>query len=365
MTFLRARWRWVVGAIALLAIAFALTLALPVPLWRTGRSPVASLELHAGQLPANAGARVWVDTDAACGAGARTDADDCLALALLLRSRGVRVVGISTVFGNASLAVTDRVTRVVAQMFASAGNKPAVHTGAANASATHTPARDAMRRALREGPLTIVVLGPLTNVAAALDGEPEVQGNVAQLIAVMGHRAGHVFHPTEGASGATLFGHGPIFRDFNFAKDEEAAARVLAMNLAITLVPYDASRELAITGEDLLKLEDAGGPLRWIAHRSRDWLSYWEKDIGQQGFYAFDLAAAAFLIHPDAFECARVPARVAANDAGWAWLFSARSLIVGPEANEGDGVPATLNYCPRARASLKRRLMAEMIDGAL
>jgi hypothetical protein len=62
----------------------------------------------------------------------------------------------------------------------------------------------------------VVALGPLTNLAAVLDARPELRSRVARVVAVMGRRPGHVFHPAEGAGGGLLFGHGPVFRDFNF-----------------------------------------------------------------------------------------------------------------------------------------------------
>jgi hypothetical protein len=34
-----------------------------------------------------------------------------------------------------------------------------------------------------------------------------------------------------------LFGHGPVFRDFNFDQDRGGAAALLGMALPVTLVP--------------------------------------------------------------------------------------------------------------------------------
>jgi hypothetical protein len=42
---------------------------------------------------------------------------------------------------------------------------------------------------------------------------------------------GHIFHPAEGAGGGMLFGHGPVFRDFNFEMDMTAATRIVALGL--------------------------------------------------------------------------------------------------------------------------------------
>ena len=56
---------------------------------------------------------VWIDTDAACGHRATADPDDCFALLVLVGASELAVVGVSTVFGNAPLEDTDRITRRV------------------------------------------------------------------------------------------------------------------------------------------------------------------------------------------------------------------------------------------------------------
>jgi len=80
--------------------------------------------------------RVWIDTDAACGAGARTDPDDCFALAYLLGRDDLDIVGVSTVFGNAPLEETDRITRLVLALEQDSTKPPIpVYRGAAEAGA--------------------------------------------------------------------------------------------------------------------------------------------------------------------------------------------------------------------------------------
>jgi inosine-uridine nucleoside N-ribohydrolase len=148
----------------------------------------------------------------------------------LARSRGVEIAGISTVYGNAPIEITDRTTRELVALLEREGEEVGdVHRGAGQASDTMAPdaappAQTALREALGKGPLTIVALAPLTNVAAALADRPDLQGNVARLIMVMGRTPGHLFHPSEGAGGGLLFGHGPVFRDFNFDQDPNAVA---------------------------------------------------------------------------------------------------------------------------------------------
>ena len=326
-------------AAAFLIAALAVTLVLPVDTWRTGDRRLMPLE-SAPVVPTPAlERRLWIDTDAACGHGRRTDPDDCFALVLLARSAQFEIVGISTVPGNAPLDVVERTTRA---LVAETGRPIPVHSGPA--------AQPALRAALEQGPLTILALGPLTNLAAVLDDRPALAARVSRLIAVMGRRPGHLFHPAEGAGGGMLFGHGPVFRDFNFALDPRAAARVVAL-VPTSLVPYDAARGIEIMAQDLDRFAAHGGAAAWVAQRARPWLEYWRKDIGREGFYPFDLLAAAYALEPSWFLC--TPAR--------AWVGEDRTMIVPwrPAAlliePRADG-PAL--YCGRVRSELKRCLLS-------
>jgi purine nucleosidase len=251
------RERAILGAV-LVMVAAVLTLAVPVDTWRTGDQGLMPLRFDTpfGALPAPA--RVWIDTDAACGHGARTDPDDCLAIALLARTPGVEVAGISTVFGNARREVVDETVGALAAVLAAHGGPSLrVWRGAAAAHPAgrqRTPAHEALVAALEAGPLTIVALGPLTNVAAVLRERPDLSARVNRLVAVMGRRPGHLFHPAEGAPAPSLLGHGPVFRDFNFALDIAAARGVIDAAVALTFVPYDAARGIEIGPADVTAL---------------------------------------------------------------------------------------------------------------
>ena len=93
-----------------------------------------------------------------------------------------------------------------------------------------------------------------------------------QVVAVMGHRPGHLFHPSEGIGSGVFFGHGPIFRDLNFVMDIDAAKRILAMNLPLVLIPYDAAKSVMITGPDLDELSGQNAVLRHVVETARGWL---------------------------------------------------------------------------------------------
>ena len=330
------------AAAAATLLLLVLTLALPVRLWRTGEPPAPPLPTKPGRPIAPPPLRIWIDADAACGHGARTDPDDCLAILLLASSPAIRVAGISTVFGNAPLPVTDSTTRALVAALADGGSAlPEVLRGAGEAGEGETAASAGLQRALEEGPLVIVALGPLSNVAQALAVRPELRPQVQRLVAVMGRRRGHLFHPVEGGRAGSFLGHGPVFRDFNFAKDREAASQVLAMGLPITLVPYEAAREVVVTAEALDAMRRRGGRHRWVAERARGWLDYWREDIGKAGFYPFDLVAAAYVIEPGLFDCADTGARIG-RDAGLLGWLGRTGLLVG----EGEG---RVLYCDDVR----------------
>lgn len=214
----------------------------------------------------------------------------------------------------------------------------------------------ALRAALEAGPVTILALGPLTNIAAALDGRTDLQGNVVRIVAVMGHRKGHLFHPTEGHGTGPLFGHGPIFRDLNLSVDPAAVRAVLAMNLAMTLIPYDAARGTMITGADLDLLSGRGPTYGWLSETSRGWLDFWNSDVGLPGFYPFDWVAAAYLADPRLFDCASTTAAMVREWTFWVWPRP--SLVVEAPVSDGSGTGPSMLYCPKASPALHDLLMS-------
>lgn len=92
------------------------------------------------------------------------------------------------------------------------------------------PAAEVLVARARSGgaDLTVVALGPLTNLALALEADPTALASVGRLV-VMG---GAVDVP----------GNVTPTAEFNFHVDPEAAARVLGAGLRLDLVPLDATR---------------------------------------------------------------------------------------------------------------------------
>lgn len=338
---------WVASALGLLVVLFGLTLAMPVETWRTGQQSSEPLPaLATSELPA-APNRIWIDADPACGAGPRVDPDDCLAIWYLFHQVDVTIAGISTVFGNAPLQTTEAVlSELMARLEPEHGSVPVFRGAEAPLKEANgkTEAEDALLGALSEGPLTIVALGPLTNVASALKARPELHDKVQMIIAVMGRRPGHIFHPAEGARGGILLGHGPVFRDFNVAQDPDALKVIIALDIPLVLVPYEAARGMEVDEEALERVAASGPGGRWAAERARSWLGYWKTDIGRNGFYPFDLVAAMFVARPERFACASVRADLRQDQTVFFPFSSMPSLLIEPRESGNYNSPETL-YC--------------------
>jgi len=203
--------------------------------------------------------------------------DDALALLLAWGSPELGVEAITTVAGNVPVeAATTNVLRLLA--LRRPAPPPAVAVGAsgplARALVTSTgyhgedgladlpdwpePARpsvlpdavalivDAARRLQRL--LTLVALGPLTNLALALKADAGALPLVGRVVAMGG--------------AVDVPGNVTPAAEFNFHVDPEAAHRVLAAGLALDLVPLDATRQAVLPRAGMrAALARAPGPL--------------------------------------------------------------------------------------------------------
>jgi len=85
-----------VASVVLIA-ALLTTFAIPVKEWRTGDQGLSPLTFMPVQEGRDDPRGLWIDTDAACGQSARTDPDDCFAIALLAGALDFEIVGLDGV----------------------------------------------------------------------------------------------------------------------------------------------------------------------------------------------------------------------------------------------------------------------------
>jgi purine nucleosidase len=303
---------------------------------------------------ANADAiRVWIDTDPACGHSATSDVDDCLAILQAVRSPALQIAGISTVFGNESGKVTWETAGELLKRF---GEDPSISTplpplfrGADKANQEDSDGVKAIIKALEAGPLTVIAIGPLTNVAAVLKTRPDLADRMDTVIAVAGTRPGtRRFWP-----GNSRILH---FHDLNFIKDVDAFDAVLTSGVSLLLMPFEAANQVIVTRRDMEGLKRTSGVTAWIAGQSDGWIGFWEEKLARDGFCPFDSLAVGYLTAPEMFTCETIRAKVVRRHG----RFKTRSTLEVSD-NFIDGTPVT--WCHTVASEYTNHLTA-ILSGA-
>lgn len=285
--------------------------------------------LLASGAPAETPRRLWIDSDAACGLGPFKDVDDCVAIAMVARDPEWRVLGVSSVFGNAGRAQVDGVLDALLLRWSKSESVPPRVSGARRAGdcADNDAARAIAAEAARE-PLVVLALGPLTNLACAAALMSEDAGRFDRVVAVMGARPGEVFHPSRERRGGILFGHGPIVQDLNAELDPEAVRALLARAVRLELVPYEGARKVVFGPAEIASLKTGGSLGRHVGEAAEVWRKTWRTYVGVDGFYPFDALAALHLLRPDSLECRRDEARIARDRRVFLGISGPMRLVV-------------------------------------
>ncbi|MGE0764761.1 MAG: nucleoside hydrolase [Bacteriovoracia bacterium] len=244
---------------------------------------------------------VWIDADPSVGEKDR-DVDDGLALLQSFHSPEIEIRGVSIVFGNTNLESALKIGKELVSRFGPKSLK--VFRGASDQRDINreTEATRALTQALKRERLTILALGPATNIAAVLKQRPELKKNIAQIVAVAGRRPLQRF--TTGIKNKN--GH----RDFNFEKDPEAFRVLLQSGVPLTLVPFEVSSKYWIESRDLYQMKSGGAGARWIVPSANQWLSLWKTTFDVDGFNPFDSLAVGFLSNPELYSCENLAAEI-------------------------------------------------------
>lgn len=258
--------------------------------------------------------------------------DDALALLYLRARADLRLLAITTVFGNADV---DTTTRNALWLRARLGLTAPVHRGAAEPlsrprgpSPAHVhgdnglgdidlgdldlPAVDAgvayekIVALIRTHPgaVELVAIGPLTNLALALRAAPDIAGLVAG-VTIMGGAFGR-----QGRTGNVT-----PFAEANFHNDPEAASQVLGAAWPITLVPLDATLSCVWPNAAAQGLDTRDGNLGAFAYTvSRRYAQAYARHEGLDGCVLHDVAALISLTAPDLFTSCQ--SRVSVSESG-------------------------------------------------
>jgi purine nucleosidase len=256
--------------------------------------------------------RILLDTDLAMGAPG-SDIDDGFALALAVADPEIDVELVTTVGGNSDV---DTSTRLTEELLARIGRTdiPVLrgagipfdprwrHQRDLHQQQTRTTVRPEIRsqhgavalveRVMAEpGQLTIVAIGPLTNVALALMLEPRVADAVSGIV-VMG---GIYLEQTNVSSRPG---------EYNFWCDPDAASIVLASGAPLRLVGLDVTQQVRLSRADTAAMAATDKQFAPFAAECADgWIDFQERvklhDVREHGSCALhDPLAVAVVTHP-------------------------------------------------------------------
>jgi purine nucleosidase len=227
-----------------------------------------------------------------------TGVDDALAIIYGIESRKIDFLGITTVSGNVPLHLTELNTRKILKLIGN--DEIGVHPGADRPLirgshyeyAVH--GTDGIGNALddmevtstsgnqfapdfiieqakkHKGDLTLIMVGPLTNLALALRKEPRLSEWVKEVI-IMGGLV----------SGAGLGNTLPT-SEFNIYADAEAASIVFHSGMEITMVSLDVTRQTYLKQEHIEKLKGTKY-YDFVLNSTEVYRNYSEKLYGENG----------------------------------------------------------------------------------
>ncbi|GAB4413471.1 MAG: ribonucleoside hydrolase RihC [Bacteroidia bacterium] len=299
--------------------------------------------------------KCWIDTDVAIGTGNATtgfaDVDDAYALLHLLSDPAHEVVGVSTVFGNTDIAQATRLAQEICTTFAP---QVPVYRGAAGPidlrQVVSSDATAALARRLAYDTLTIVAIGPATNIGTLLLLRPDLAFNIREVILVAGRRTPDQ-HFRVGPT------HEPPFPDLNFDLDPDAFRVLLQHNVPVTLLPFEISHKVWFDAALLDRLDRLNKAGRYLASRSRDWLAQW-RAYGCEGFNPFDVLATGYYLDPQAYASEDLPVRIALHpdDTRPGTAAFKPYLIAAPAS----GTPARVRYVHTPPDDFAERLLRDL-----
>lgn len=228
--------------------------------------------------------RIILDTDIG------TDVDDAMAVALAALSPEIKVEGITTVYGDVDLRarMAVKILKLLGkeEIPVMAGIREVLlrnreiwwlgHEGEGLLEEGEELSYD-KRHAVdfiidtvmnNPGEITLVAIGPFTNLAVAMAREPLIAENVKQII-IMGGSA------RLGSIGMEL-----EYSDHNVSRDPESASLLFRSGAPIIMCGYDVTRQVLVRTKDVERLEATKEPLNLaMARMIRKWLDWWKRDF--------------------------------------------------------------------------------------
>lgn len=243
--------------------------------------------------------------------------DDAIAILLALASpEEIEVLGITAVAGNVPLTLTERNARIVCELAGKPDTRVFAGCDAPFArtlvTAEHVHGKTGLDgptlpdptmplqdqhgvefiidtlRAEPAGSVTLCALGPLTNIATALDRAPDISGRIQEIV-LMGGAYFEVGNITPAA-------------EFNIHVDPEAARMVFACGAPITVMPLDVTHKALVTAPRNDAFRALGSPVGVAVAEMTDFFERFDKEkYGSDAAPLHDPCVTAYLVKPELF----------------------------------------------------------------
>ena len=169
-------------------------------------------------------------------------------------------------------------------------------------------------------PVTLFVSGPSTNLAQALQLDPDIKANIDSIY-MMGGAINvpgniHDFYPA----------HANEVAEWNFFADPQAASEVFESGIDIYLIPLDATNQVLVSRQDTVQWRQGGE----IADFAADIYDNMFNDWGVEHAEIWDLMTVAIMLKPDlcVFQPLNLRVRTEAGSA-----LGQTEIMPGEEAN--------------------------------
>lgn len=265
--------------------------------------------------------KILIDTDPGI--------DDAMAIFYALESSELDVIGLTTIFGNVDIAVATSnalklleiagrpevpVARGVDRPLAMPYRGPVafVHgdDGQGNVflppPTTTAHELDAPHFIIRSvldapGEITLVALGPLTNLALAMQIEPTLGSHLAGIVLMGGN--------------AFTLGNASPAAEANILNDPEAADIVFGADCQVVMAGLDVTEQILMTSEDLARISSFDNPrAKHLAAIVPFYANFYRDRLGLDGICIHDSTTISYLLAPQHFTWVELPVRVDSGD---------------------------------------------------
>ncbi len=302
--------------------------------------------------------------------------DDAVAIFMALASPDLEVLGLTTVYGNAKIEVTTSNALALLEIagrsdipVARGASRPIASDYLGPADFVHgehglgqrkvadpktSPIKDDAAEFIytsalaSPGKVTLVPIGPLTNLATALQRHPDLPELIDEVVIMGGN--------------ALVPGNATPTAEANINNDPEAADLVFGADWAVTMVGLDVTHDIImdhacmgrVTGTGTAQAQLLDGALSFYRE-------FVEQVAGIEGIFMHDPATIAYVLNPELFTTVASPVRVETESfsRGKTWPLL-RPTDMAPEAWQGR---PNINICTEVNAVEVMNLIEELLVG--